>query len=166
LPDPEALRTFAELGIALAGFSGIVAVLGRRSQGEWSSLERARLFALLSTSLGATFFSVLPELARGAADPGAWLRLGHALLVAYQVAAIAFYFSRAHPRQHQLVADRVVAMLLTGLGILVLLAQSAVALGFMGSLAETLYIGALIYLLLVGASNFVLLLLDPGQPSA
>jgi len=166
LPDPDALRTFAELGIALAGFSGIVAVLGRRSQGEWTALERARLFALLSTSLGVTFFSVLPELVRGADDPRFWMRFGHALLVGYQIAAIGFYFSRANPRHHQLFADRAVAVSLTGLGFVVLLGQTAVVLGLLPSAAENLYIGALVYLLLVGSANFVLLLLDPGRHAA
>ena len=57
-------------------------------------------------------------------------------------------------------------MLLTSLGIVVLLAQGAVVVGLMATLAERLYVGALIYLLLVGAANFILLLLEPGQRAA
>ena len=166
MPDPDALRTFAELGIALAGFSGIVAVLGRRSQGQWSELERARLFALLSTSLGATFFSVLPELFREASRPDGWLRAAHACMVAYQGGAIAFYFSRAKPGQHAMFADRLVAVTLTGLGGLLLLAQAAVVGGLLAGVAGPLYVAALLYLLLVGSANFVLLLLQPGRRAA
>lgn len=33
--EPGTLSTFAEVGIALAGFSGVVVALGRRAVGEW-----------------------------------------------------------------------------------------------------------------------------------
>ena len=59
--DGESLLTSAiEVGIALAGFSGIVAVLGRRNQGSWSSAEKLRLQLLLQTSFSAVLFAMLP----------------------------------------------------------------------------------------------------------
>jgi hypothetical protein len=49
----DILTTTAEIGIALAGFSGIVAVLGRRAEGAWSGADRVRLAMLLETSFAA-----------------------------------------------------------------------------------------------------------------
>jgi len=60
LPSTDVLSLLAELAIAIAGFSGIVAVFGRRSAGEWTSAEGARLAGLLTLSLTAALFSVLP----------------------------------------------------------------------------------------------------------
>jgi hypothetical protein len=56
------LTTLAQLGVALAGFSGIVAVLGERARGEWSSRERQLLSVLLATSGGVILWSLLPLL--------------------------------------------------------------------------------------------------------
>jgi hypothetical protein len=56
----NALSTLAEIAIAIAGFSGIVSVFGRRSVGPWSVADRNRLLALVIVSLTALLFSVLP----------------------------------------------------------------------------------------------------------
>ena len=50
----------AEIGTAIAGFSGIVAVFGARSAGQWTPDERLRLAFLLVCSLTVVFFSLLP----------------------------------------------------------------------------------------------------------
>lgn len=56
----DILTTTAEVGIALAGFSGIVAVLGRRAEGAWSGADRVRLTMLLETSFAAVLWSFAP----------------------------------------------------------------------------------------------------------
>ncbi len=56
----NALSTLAEVAIAIAGFSGIVSVFGRRSSGHWSPAERSRLFGLLIMSFTALLFCVVP----------------------------------------------------------------------------------------------------------
>jgi hypothetical protein len=56
----DALATIAEIAIAVAGFSGVAAVLGRRSQGEWSPLDVFRLRALLLSSFSIVIFCFLP----------------------------------------------------------------------------------------------------------
>ena len=57
--DAETLGVIAQLGLGLAGFSGIALVLMRRGS-EFSRLESDRLAIMLSVSLGATFLAVLP----------------------------------------------------------------------------------------------------------
>jgi hypothetical protein len=80
----DLLQTLAEVGISLAGFTGIVAVLGRRSDGEWAPHEWLRLAMMLNFSFGSVFFAFLPLLfvAVGAREPGAWAA-SSALLAAF-----------------------------------------------------------------------------------
>ncbi len=58
--DPgDALTATVEASIALAGFSGIVVVLGRREHGEWSPHEQLRLVNLLANGFTALLLSLL-----------------------------------------------------------------------------------------------------------
>jgi hypothetical protein len=54
----DALIATIEASMALAGFSGIVVVLGRRSQGEWRPQEELRLVNLLANSFTALLASL------------------------------------------------------------------------------------------------------------
>ena len=57
----ETLRNFAEIGIAIAGFSGITAAIGSRSLTSWSSAERMQMLSLLETAGLVVFFSLVPQ---------------------------------------------------------------------------------------------------------
>ena len=60
MPDPhETLSIFAEVSVALVGFSGIVIAFGRRSLGSLSNLEKRRLSNLFSLSGLALLASLL-----------------------------------------------------------------------------------------------------------
>jgi hypothetical protein len=60
LPDPyDTLTVFAEVSIALAGFSGIAIAIGRRTHGELSPLESRRLFNLFGFTALTLFTSLL-----------------------------------------------------------------------------------------------------------
>jgi hypothetical protein len=66
--DPGSfLTTTAEIAIAIAGFSGLVAVLGRRGQGEWSLADVFRMNLLLRSSFGSVLFCLLPVILFSAA---------------------------------------------------------------------------------------------------
>ena len=56
------LTTIAEVSIALAGFTGVVAVLGNRRKHNWSLEERLQLRTLVETSLTALFASFVPSI--------------------------------------------------------------------------------------------------------
>lgn len=63
MPDPhDTLSIFAEVSIALAGFSGIAIALGRRALGSITALESRRLFNLFAFS-GLVLFSSLLSIA-------------------------------------------------------------------------------------------------------
>jgi hypothetical protein len=59
LPE-EIVLTIAEIAVALVGFSGVVAVLGRRGGGDWSPSELLQLRTLVEPSLCVLFGSLVP----------------------------------------------------------------------------------------------------------
>ena len=63
-PDPEVLVGIAALGLTVTGFSGLIAVLGRRQSGQWTESERVQLVELVGASLSVTFASFIPILVR------------------------------------------------------------------------------------------------------
>ena len=54
------LTTSAQIGIGIAGFSGIAAALGRRGEGAWTPQDITRMRILLRGSFGAVLASLLP----------------------------------------------------------------------------------------------------------
>jgi hypothetical protein len=74
--DPnDLLTTLAQLGVTIAGFSGIVVALGSRARGEWSERDWRLLAALLETSGAVVLWSLLPMLLLAAELPAprVWL---------------------------------------------------------------------------------------------
>ncbi len=60
MQDYGTLALIAELAVAVLGFSGIVVVLGHRSTGEWSELERIRFHGMITTAAIVLILSLLP----------------------------------------------------------------------------------------------------------
>ena len=82
----DVLTILAEIFVAFAGFTGIVATLGQRSQGTWRPVDVLRFQGLLATSLGGLVFSVVPFGLHyaGVASPVIW-GSGSALMAVYLV---------------------------------------------------------------------------------
>lgn len=66
--------TIAEVSVAFAGFSGIVAIFGRRSPGRWRTGEILRFWQMIEVSLSAFVFSLLPFVFHyaGLSDAATW----------------------------------------------------------------------------------------------
>ena len=60
LNERDILQTFAQVGVAITGFTGVVFILGNRARGEWSIVENQWLRVLLETSLCVVVFSLFP----------------------------------------------------------------------------------------------------------
>ena len=56
----DTLAILAEVFVAFAGFTGIVAVLGQRSEGKWRPVDVLRFQGLLGSSLAGLIFSLVP----------------------------------------------------------------------------------------------------------
>ncbi len=91
----EILLTLAEVSVAFAGFSGVVAVFGRRDPGSWAFSDRFRFFSLVHTSLASLLLCILPFglLAFHVAEESVWRSLS-ALFVLYNVVVAFLSFRR------------------------------------------------------------------------
>ncbi len=56
----DILLLIAEISVAFAGFAGIVTVIGRRAEGDWSEADCSRFWQMIEVSMLALLFSVLP----------------------------------------------------------------------------------------------------------
>jgi hypothetical protein len=86
----DVLLTIAELAVAFAGFSSVVAVFGQRAAGRWSEEDFVRLVFLISSSLVVVFLALLPFFLRllHFRDATAWA-VSSVFLAAFAVALTA-----------------------------------------------------------------------------
>ena len=80
------LGSAIEVAIGLAGFSGIVAAVGRRGAGHWTAIDQVRLRVLLTASGMALVWAFLPFLLVDAVDLAAFWRIGSAAIACWYIA--------------------------------------------------------------------------------
>ena len=162
----DTLELLAEVSIALAGFSGVALMLGRRSSGQLSSLDKRRLSFLLEFTLGVFFLSVLPLLGRAAAVPDhANLRVCATAVLAFNVVMGVLMYVRDAGlseedrlrlvRPSQRIAEALLAVLSACLLIVIL--------GVWARFAMSIYLASLTALLLTAAFQFYHLLRAVGE---
>jgi hypothetical protein len=151
----SALGSAIEVAIGIAGFSGIVAAVGRRGAGHWTDADQIRLRILLTASGASLVFSFLPFVLVDVIEPPLVWRLGSALVATYMVgitilrvrqASIAGIRSAIGMRAAPMTAQAVVVGLL--LANALWLASSS------------LYVAAVLYGLGIAFLTFIALLLD------
>lgn len=93
MDTPESLQTIAEIGVAFAGFSGLIVAL-RKSAGPLTEVQKYRLQVLLSLAFGAMFLSFVPELLYdfGASSAEIWV-LSSIVLSIYSVLFLAWWLT-------------------------------------------------------------------------
>ncbi len=113
------LSSAIEAGIGIVGFSGIIVAISSRGQGQWSSVDRVRLYSVLGSSFGPIFLAFLPFILLSAGMPIVltW-RVGSAIffLSLAVIAVIRFrQFKTASPQlsRHELAIFVFVGVLLT-----------------------------------------------------
>ena len=89
------LQTTAEVSVALAGFTGVIAAFGQRG-GRWTIINTLRFQVMLNASLAALFFSILPVAVHhmGAAPNITWA-MSSGLLALYFVIMPSVDYRRA-----------------------------------------------------------------------
>jgi hypothetical protein len=159
MPYADEIRTLAEIAVALAGFTGIVVALERRSSSAHTGTNRARLRELLLASLGVVFFAFLPTLLAGAGVDDRWAyRASQVPFVAYHVLLMALFFRSASLTQLALTE-----WLPLPLALGTILLQLATAFGLLSNQLYVVYLLGLLWFLFIACINFVLLLLDDGN---
>ena len=148
-----ALGAAIEVAIAIAGFSGIVAALGRRSPGGWTATDQLQLQALLTASATAGLFAFLPfVLHEATGDSHTTWRAGSAAQAVWFLWIMVYRLRQASRVGAEIRGFRV----LIPLTVLTLAAQVFNA----ALLAQSwLYVVGVIFQLSVGFSAFATLLL-------
>ena len=151
----DAFSTIAQLGLGLAGFSGVAIVLGR-GEDAFPRFQRYRLGIMLGTSLGATFLALVPlilvETDLGAATG---MRVASAVMVAFTVVFLAYYLSAIHHMRStvpEIVSRTPFGAALAGHGAN-LIGQMGVVVGLLDGW-KGVYLAGLAWLLLHGAYQF------------
>jgi hypothetical protein len=165
MSEHEPLHSIAEIAIALAGFSGLVAVFRSGDLRTWLARERFMFWLLLAAALGALFFALLPVALhlQGVGELIVW-RISSLLLGAF-FAAVLVWALAAHVRMNRsghrtsrpaawiafapTAAAAAISLVLNGSGLVV-----------RGG-AGTYYAGLLL-LLFSGVAMFVFLLIFPS----
>ena len=90
----DILLTLAEISVAFAGFSGVVAVFGRRDPGTWSFADRVRFFMLVHASLSSLLLCIVPFglLALNVAEASVWRSLSAVFVL--NIIVVGFLFIR------------------------------------------------------------------------
>lgn len=161
LQGSDVLTILAEIFVAFAGFTGIVAALGQRSEGKWRPVDAIRFRALLETSLAGLVFSVTPYGFHyfGVVEAITW-SFGSFLVAVYVVSALL----RATQKQKELRATKDPDFVPGVRLILVSLSAPVVAIQLLNTIGVGLqhtfsgYLVGLIYLLVLCCAMFVLLL--------
>lgn len=151
----DSLAIIAQLGLGLAGFSGI-AIVFTRGGTAFLRFEAYRLGVMLGTTLGATFLALVPLVLVGfGIGPWASIRMASGLMAMLTVVYAAYYLSAIRymlSAVPELVSPVAVVLVMTGHGAN-LLAQIGVACGFLGRWSGV-YLAGLTWLLIHGAYQF------------
>jgi len=165
LDGSDALTTIAEVALGLAGFSGVVVVLGRQP-GELTRTDAGRLVILLMSGLGAMFFALLPFALSplGISDSSVW-RISGGLLAVFGVSHMGVSYSqlrRVRAEAPEIYSRGARTTYFSVLLAVVVLQLLNVAKG--GQPGLSFYIFGLLGLLFVAALQFVrILLVRPRQ---
>ena len=147
------LTTVAEVSIALAGFTGVVAVLGNRRKHDWTAEERLQLRTLVETSLTALFASFAPSVLYlvFSSEPAVW-RSANLILGTLHLANLIGFLRRAKEAKP---TDSQKGLLVIGIGMI--LAHFLASAGVLPWYILIFIIG-LLQQVFIAALNFVLLL--------
>jgi len=151
------LTTIAEVAIAVAGFSALVALLGARSGRTHPRADAVRLQLMVETSLLVVAFALFPfiPLKLGASSEFLWRISAGAFLIADATYWVLTYKRIQEVRQLLTGTDRRLAAVLAMPAYTADLLMVVVVLGFAVSAAPGLYFSALYLELIVSGLLFV-----------
>ena len=157
MDNRDVLMAIAGVAATFIGFAGVVFAVGRASQGGVSTPEQTALVHLLLPAIAVLFLAFLPLVASAGftSQPQIW-RASNGLLGAIHLMLIA-NATRAAMRSRLLEPVPLRFVLIPG-GFLAVAANVAVVLGFLPRFSAMIFIGGLVWFLLVSAVQFVMLI--------
>jgi hypothetical protein len=158
----ELLHTSATVAATLAGFIGVVFVLGRRSEGDLSIHERSAVFHLLYTALGVLFFSlVMSVFLASTVEQGLVWQVGNGAFGLYHLLGAGR--ATAEALRGEFGVRKVIAWPLFIGSYPIIGANFAAAAGYFPEAAPLVFMIGIVWLLLVTAATFVSLLSTGGR---
>lgn len=159
MSDSDTLQTLAEVGVALAGFTGVVFVLGRRATGEWSRVEKLWFHILLSSSAHVVFFALLPVVLESYLSTSTAWRWSAGLLGVEGLVFLADLWRRFWPNRRGFTTLWRRLMLMNFVvGTLQMSSCLVVAAGYLSELQAFVYLLLLLNFVLCALLNFMYLL--------
>ena len=168
MSDDDVLLTVAEVAIALAGFSSVVAAFGRGAGHAWSAVDRFRLAQMLEHSLAAALFAFVPFcVSHLATDPAAIWATSSGLFAIFLVAETGLVV----PRMRALGSEREslrpwLSAIMALCAVAALLLQMANVFGFGFERQAGPYVIGLVLMLVASGAQFSRLLflgISPGR---
>jgi hypothetical protein len=157
------LETIAEVSVALAGFTGVVAAFGQRGGERWSVTNVFRFTAMLGASFSALFYALFPFLLHhlGFSEITIW-RLGSAAVALELVLLVGGRLSpslRKHFHEVMNEASRALAVFVLALVTVVTVTQVLNAVGNFPERSFGAYLVGIAYFLFIASLMFVRLVL-------
>lgn len=160
MDEPASLQVVAEVGIGLAGFSGLI-IAFRKNAGPLDEIQKFRMSLLFLLAFGATFLSFLPGLLASMAVPAKTIWFDAAAsLFSYSVFLLWWWFSGSR-RLAGVVPEIFNWYAFTTMAVghvIVLVLQLGIMLGLFEARAPGLYSLGLIWYLVHAAQQFVRML--------
>ena len=165
MDPPDTFSTVAEIALGLAGFTGVLVVLGRKP-GRFSPSEAFRLIVLLVGSLSALFLALIPLALHDSGLSGLALWRASSLIMAGSILVSAGFLVRpVRTFQHgeSEAYSPIILVLISSGAVLVFVAQLLNASGVLGSPSPGAYSFGLLFFLAAGAVQFVRILFVPSE---
>ncbi len=154
----SALGSAIEVAIGIAGFSGIVAAVGRRGAGNWNEVDQLRLLILLTASGVSLLFAFLPFVLIDLMEPALVWRLASGLLGSYFVGIVTYRVrAAAGIGGARAIGMTPIRMTLQAVVVSVLFANA------FWFASPSLYVVGVLWGLAIAFLSFVGLLLDSGR---
>ncbi len=166
---PQPLQIISEIGIGLAGFSGLI-VAFRKDAGPLTNVQKYRLQVLLALAFGAMFLALLPELLHymGVPPDRLWT-LAALVLSCYSVVFVIWWVIASHRLKAsvpEIFSWFAFSRMAAG-HIIVVLLQLAVIFSLLDDNSPGPYLAALIWYLLHAVQQFTrMLFVQPKNASA
>jgi hypothetical protein len=158
--DIDSLQVIAEVGIALAGFSGLI-IAFRKDRGPLDDIQKFRMSLLFLLAFGATFLSFVPDLLSNMAVPAPQIRFGASASLFLYSSILLWWWFRGSRRLAKVVPEIFNWYAFTTMSVghvIVLVLQIGVVLGISETRAPGIFALGLVWYLVHAAQQFVRML--------
>lgn len=159
MDETDILLTVAEIGVALAGFASLAAVLGRRYRHTAPLVNAIRLRGLLDAGISALLLALIGVLMQQLGGDSRWVWQGAAAVgLLFVITLGTAAFRRERLRRHLPGFRRRASFVMFTLVAIVFVGFAAVTAGLAGDLGFQIFLAMLILLLVICCTMFVLVI--------